>query len=255
MRADADFGAGAPLVAELATAVAAALGDELVGLYVFGSLVVGDFDVERSDLDLLAVVGSPVGERHVSRLATAHAGFVADRPDWTDRVELLCAPRAVLAAFPAGAGEVVRVSPGEPLHRTRMSPHWLADLYAAQERGVVLVGPPVADVLPRISREQFRRCVRDSVVAWRVWAHESTAEGFVGYAVLTLCRALYSSRTGDLVSKAAAARWVAERYPEWAGLAGAALRWRRDGSTSPNAAASVELLRFVEFVAVESGAT
>ena len=34
--------------------------DSLVGLYVYGSLVTGDFDKDRSDIDLLAVVDSDV---------------------------------------------------------------------------------------------------------------------------------------------------------------------------------------------------
>ena len=41
--------------------------DSLVGLYVYGSLVTGDFDKDRSDIDLLAVV-SPGEPFHLKAL-------------------------------------------------------------------------------------------------------------------------------------------------------------------------------------------
>jgi hypothetical protein len=240
------------LVDELREDLAERLGDELVGLYVFGSLVLGDFDDVRSDIDLLTAVRSPVDDRHVGWVAGAVDRFVARHPEWVDRVELLCAPLAVLRAHLAGAGQVVRVSPGEPTHRVPASPHWLTDLYVVQERGVVLLGPVVADVLPRIGREEFRRCVRDNVVEWRTWAQESAAEGFLAYAVLTLCRALYACATGEQASKPAAGRWVAQRYPQWAPLVASALDWRAAGADRVDSAAQAEVIRFVEFAVAET---
>jgi hypothetical protein len=243
----------APLVTELESALAAGLGAELVGLYVFGSLVVGDFDPTRSDIDLLAVVRSPIDDRHLASIGAAHDGFVAAHPEWANRLEILCVPLEVLRAYPADNGAVARVSPGEPLHRTTMQRHWLVDLYGLQEYGVVRRGRPVADVLPRIEADQVRRCAVDSIATWRDWAGESTAEDFVSYAVLTVCRALYTARTGAQVSKARAARDVAERHPHWADLVEAALRWRQDRSAAPNAVAAAELRRFVAFAAVDVG--
>jgi hypothetical protein len=239
------------LVDELRDDLAERLGDDLAGLYVFGSLVLGDFDDARSDIDLLAAVRSPVGDRHVGAVAGVVDRFVARHPEWADRVELLCAPLAVLRSHLAGVGEVVRVSPGEPTHRGPASPHWLTDLYVVQERGVVLLGPPVADVLPRIDREEFRRCVRDNVVEWRAWAQESAAEVFLGYAVLTLCRALYACATGEQASKPAAGRWVAQRHPQWTQLVRSALEWRAAGSRRLDMDAQADVARFVEF-AVEA---
>ncbi|MEC0243253.1 nucleotidyltransferase domain-containing protein [Paenibacillus dokdonensis] len=43
-------------------------GDKLVGVYLYGSLVWGDFDYEISDIDLLAVLSSDVNEDELSAL-------------------------------------------------------------------------------------------------------------------------------------------------------------------------------------------
>ena len=48
------------LLGRLTAEIRRSSNDSLVGLYVYGSLVTGDFDKDRSDIDLLAVVDSDV---------------------------------------------------------------------------------------------------------------------------------------------------------------------------------------------------
>ena len=67
--------------------------DSLVGLYVYGSLVTGDFDKDRSDIDLLAVVDSDVDGDTFDRLDRMHARCVEYHPGWEDRIEVrTCLP-------------------------------------------------------------------------------------------------------------------------------------------------------------------
>lgn len=46
------------------------------------------------------------------------------------------------------------------------------------------------------------------------------------YAILTMCRALYTLKYGEQVSKNHAALWVQQEFPEWASLMQNALSWR-----------------------------
>ena len=49
------------LLEEISSEMQSVLGGQLTGLYLYGSLVWGDFDLEISDIDLLAVtVAGPV---------------------------------------------------------------------------------------------------------------------------------------------------------------------------------------------------
>jgi predicted nucleotidyltransferase len=52
----------------------------LVGLYVYGSLVTGEFDKDRSDIDLRAVVDSEIDGETFDRLDGMLARFVEDHP-------------------------------------------------------------------------------------------------------------------------------------------------------------------------------
>ena len=67
--------------------------DSLVGLYVYDSLVTGDFDKDRSDIDLLAVVDTDIEGDTFDRLGRMQARIVEDLPAWQDRIErLTCLP-------------------------------------------------------------------------------------------------------------------------------------------------------------------
>ena len=68
------------------------------------------------------------------------------------------------------------------------------------------------------------------------------------YAILTMCRALYASRTGEQTTKGQAALWAQEQLPEWATLIGDALRWRRDPDDD-GTATFARTRAFVEYVA------
>src|SRR6202521_358150 len=51
------------------------LDTKLVGLYLYGSLVIGDFDPDISDIDLVAALSSDIDEREFEALQKMHADF------------------------------------------------------------------------------------------------------------------------------------------------------------------------------------
>ncbi len=44
------------------------LGKKLIGFYIFGSLVTGDFDYESSDIDLVAAISADLNERELESI-------------------------------------------------------------------------------------------------------------------------------------------------------------------------------------------
>ena len=88
------------------------LGEKLVGVYLYGSLVTGDFDHAISDIDLLAVTTSQIDEQDFERLDRMHAGFVAGQPLWNDRIEIAYLARAALASFREQSSTIAIISPG-----------------------------------------------------------------------------------------------------------------------------------------------
>jgi predicted nucleotidyltransferase len=124
--------------------------DSLVGLYVYGSLVTGDFDKDRSDIDLLAVVDSDVDGDTFDRLDRMHARFVEDHPAWEDRIEVAYVPDSALWNFRTHTGQIAVVSPGEPFHLKAAGKDWLINWYMVREVGVTSCGPPPSVMIPEI---------------------------------------------------------------------------------------------------------
>ena len=94
------------------------LGANLLGLYLFGSLPAGAFRPGKSDLDLVAVLGADVQDGgELEALNELHSGFVADHPDWRERVEVGYMSHAVLQTLgETPTGRIAVISPGEALH-------------------------------------------------------------------------------------------------------------------------------------------
>lgn len=226
------------------------LGKKLVGLYLYGSLVTGDFDKESSDIDLLAVTSADLTGQEFDRLRKMHNDFVTKNREWDDRIEIAYVAVAALKTFKSHASQIAVISPGEPFHVKEAGKDWLINWWVVRGKGIALFGPPPATLIDPISKEEFLHAVQEQARDWGEWINHIRERKAQAYAILTTCRALYAYKNGEQVSKKQAARWAQEYLPQWASLIQRALAWRdawRDeevdhGETLP------ETVRFVHFV-------
>src|SRR5689334_18419057 len=99
------------LLADLLARMQAILGDKLVGLYLYGSLVTGDFDDTVSDIDLLAAITDDLTEPQFSALQAMHHQFVADYPERQDRLEIAYLSLGALQTFKTQSSPIGIISP------------------------------------------------------------------------------------------------------------------------------------------------
>lgn len=93
--------------------------------------------------------------------------------------------------------------------------------------------------------------MQEHVKLWRDLITQTRHRNAQVYATLTMCRALYTFKTGGFVSKRQAATWAAQEMPEWAPLIENALRsWREDwyNDQVDHSATLPETVRFVNDV-------
>src|SRR5215208_1537017 len=223
----------------------------LVGLYVYGSLVTGDFDKDRSDIDLLAVVDSDVDGETFDRLDRMHARFVEEHPAWEDRIEVAYVPASALWNFRTRTDQIAVISPGEPFHLKAAGKDWLINWYMVSEVGVTLHGPPPRVMIPEIPQSEFMEAVREQAEAWKEWVFKMRTPGAQSYAVLTLCRALYAHTHGRQASKRQAALWAQAYLPQWAPLIEQISLWLSEDQDegTGDAAGLRETVRFVHDIA------
>lgn len=209
------------------------LGNKLVGLYLEGSLVLGDFDENISDIDLVAVLSSDVDDVEFKMLMNMHTDFVEKYKEWYDRIEVCYISKQALNDTRTQERGIVNISPGEPFHRTKTRKEWLMNWYLTREKGATLFGPPPKTIIDPISKQEFIQSVIDHTTGWEEWVQNMRNPYAQSYAILSMCRALYAFRNGDQVSKIKAAEWADKQLPEWSHVIQNALIWRTGGKYKP----------------------
>lgn len=225
------------------------LDKNLIGLYLYGSLVTGDFDLEVSDIDTLAVTFSDIDDEEFERLHAMHDDLAAKNPNWAGRIETQYLSAKALQTFKTQRSQIAVISPGEPFHIKDAGIDWLMNWYIVREHSVTLCGPSPQTLIPPISKAEFLRASREHAMYWTEWIEQPRDGHWQSYAILTLCRALYAAKNGEQASKKQAARWTQEQFPQWTSLIQKALVWRaaRQIEESAIAATFPETAKFIHF--------
>ena len=205
-------------ITSLTDALIAALADDFVGLYAYGSAVAGGFDPGVSDLDLVAVTARDAVDLDVGVLDRVHRLFVANHPDWSDRLEVVYIGDRTLRDFRTSGADLAVISPGEPFHLSGPVRDWLQNWYLVRETSITLAGRPAAEVFPEIDLEEYL----SAVAAYARWLSsrdlDALSPGALAYTVLSLCRAMRTVKTRQVCSKQEGAVWVADIAPTSASL-------------------------------------
>lgn len=192
----------------------ALLGDNLVGVYLYGSRADGSFVPDRSDIDAIVVTRRELSDAEFGRLERALGDDRLQLTFLVDGQQLTMDAPACLYQF----GKLQRCrSDGNPIIWMQAKP-----LFGAL---------PALDITPEILHEALTRelgYLRDE------FANDSSEwrdkRMYRAYAVLTVCRILWSREHGDITSKATAARWALEQVSsEWHPIVHQALAYHERG--------------------------
>lgn len=238
------------LLGQLLSRLQTILGKKLVGFYLYGSLVTGDFDHASSDIDLLAATASDLDEKECATLQHMHLDFAHTHKEWDDRIEVAYLSVAALKTYRSHMSKMAIISPGEPFHVKEAGKDWLMNWYVVRQKGIVLYGPSPQMLIDPISKEELLHAVQEHAKAWRDWIQQTRLRRSQAYAILTMCRVLYTLKNGEIVSKKQAAVWAEKELPEWSAFIRQALLWRaawRDEQVDHDTTLP-ETLRFVHFV-------
>lgn len=219
-------------------------------MYLYGSLVSGDFDPECSDIDLLAAIAAALTHGECKALGALHQDLACDYPQWAGRIEVAYVPVTALRTFRCARSPIAVISPGEHFHRTEAGREWLQNWYLVREQGMALFGPPAQEIIAPVSQEEFVQAIRDYAASLGERVKHVRDRNGMAYVILTMCRVLHVHRTGVPVSKRHAALWAQQELPAWSGLIQSALAWRAAWREEPVGQRTnpADTLRFVTYV-------
>lgn len=205
----------------------AIFGERLIGVYLFGSLVWGDFDYGSSDIDLLVVTSSNMTHNEFDKLDEMQKELAKiDSHAKEGMIEIVYMSKDALQTFKTKGSQIAVISPGEPFHMKDAGKEWLMNWYSVQEKGLTLFGSPPKTLIAPITKEEFIQAVRDYATTWR--KQINGLHGRPAYEILTICRAYYTYKNGEQTSKKRAANWTAKEFPQWSTLIENALKWREN---------------------------
>jgi hypothetical protein len=231
-------------------------GDQLIGVYLTGSLTYDGFDRGSSDIDLLVVLRSAFSTEQREQVKNIHARIVENHPLWTKRIEcsyitedmLQCEEPPVMSRPYVNGGQMW--DPDPPYGN-----EWLLNLYVLYECGLALFGPtPKLLIGHPIHLAAVREASKkDLHQEWKQLLKDSSAlkdSHFQAYAILTLCRILYRAKNDNIASKRIASAWVKKLYGKpWSDLIEKAEDWQYGQEMD----SIHETLRFIQFVLQELG--
>ncbi len=192
------------------------LNDNLAGIYLHGSLAMGCFNPETSDIDLLVVVRRKLTLQTASRIAKRLLVIDDELPN-EGGIELS-------VVLESSLNEFVYPTPFEfhysPLHRDkyrtdenyicggREDPDLAAHLVVAYHRGAALYGKPLREMMRPIDKRFYVKSILYDV--------EDALQGILEtpeYYVLNLCRVLYYLKEGVVSSKREGGEWGLKMLP------------------------------------------
>ena len=215
---------------ELLSNAQAILGGHFVGMYLYGSLASGDFDPDTSDIDFAVATAAEVPDELIPVLDEMHLRLASSGQKWASKLEGSYVSQHVLRRYEPNQPPCPQINEG----RFYLAPHgsdWVIQRHIIREHGVVLAGPAPETLIDPVQPDDLRRAVKGTLTEW--WAPMLNDPArlqdsvYQAYAVLTMCRALYTLEHGTIASKPRSARWAQEALDErWRELIEQAVAWR-----------------------------
>jgi len=187
----------------------AALGDKLYGVYLHGAVAFPE-TTYTGDIDFHVILAGSLSDGEHSEIKQLHAKLAEKFPPLGNEMDghYLLLIDAKETAQPGSQLSPYNVDDAWALHR--------AHIRAA--RCIVLYGPDPEQIYPGATWVELEVDLEEQLQY--VEAH---LQVYPAYCILNLCRLMYSFEARDVViSKAAAAEWARDLYPQWRDLIEAA---------------------------------
>ena len=235
-------------LAELLSGSRSLLADNFFGMYLFGSLASGDFDQETSDIDFVVVTKAEVRAEVRAGLGTLNERLQSTGSSWAAKLEGSFLPLQVFENFNPACTAYPTIGMGGKYGLDHKGIERAIQRFMLRKDGIALAGPEPRSFIGPIAAEELKQETRELLRDW--WAARledpvrMRRRGYQAYAVLTMCRMLYTLEHGGVLSKPAAVRWAREKLDgRWRGLIDRALVWR-DGDGVDDFDPARELIRY-----------
>lgn len=207
------------------------LGDRFISLYLGGSLALGDFNPLWSDIDFIAVTRDELPPDTIGILEKMHHQLWATGSKWAKKLDGSYVPAPILRNWTSDDPPCPFIE--EDRFCITHQGSAVIQRHIIRQSGVVVAGSDPANLINPVDSNELRHALRKNLEKWwrpllddPAWVRQSQKQPF---AILTMCRTLYTLEYGVVASKPRAARWGQQALGEqWTDLIAWALARPQD---------------------------
>ncbi|PIZ62128.1 DNA polymerase subunit beta [Candidatus Roizmanbacteria bacterium CG_4_10_14_0_2_um_filter_39_13] len=197
-------------------------GKDLVGIYVHGSLAMGCYNPESSDIDFLIVINKSLTLSEKNHLIESTLRLVADTSEklefsvvTADQLENFTYPTPFEFHY-SDSWKQKNIDRTIDLEETNTDPDLAAHFVITKKHGFMLTGKPIRELFPEIPLNYYL----DSIQKDADWSYKNVLNGpddgtckVPHYAVLNFCRILAFMQDKLVTSKREGGEWGVKNLP------------------------------------------
>lgn len=185
--------------------------DNLIGIYLHGSIAMGCFNPMKSDLDILFVVENAITDLQKKKFMDVIVALNDNAPAKGIEMSLIRSEYCKNFVYPTPFDlhfsnmhlNWYKSNPNEYIEKMKGTDHDLAAHFViTKNRGIVLYGKPINDVFGEISSEAYLDSIKNDIIG----SQDEVIDNSI-YIILNLCRVLAYVEDRLVLSKKEGGEW------------------------------------------------
>lgn len=191
------------------------LTDNLKSMYLLGSIALGDFRVDSSDIDFLVITEEKMTEDDLSKIDMLHSNL-NDTSIWGQRIEV-----SYISVDTLNSDSVIGQNrPYYNSGKLSCEPYgqeWYIDKYILITKGVLIYGCSINRTIDEISVKELKcasiKFFRENLKPLIESSNNLSSEYLV-FVTLSICRILYTLKEEAVTSKSESVDWL-DQYTQY----------------------------------------
>ena len=194
-------------IQKMASRIADVLHNNFPSIYLYGSIVLNDFKLGWSDIDILVLIRKSITEEQADRLVNLREELLSEEPD-----------NLYYRSFEGGMltlDAFINKTPDRVVYwgtsGQRITDNYYFDSFSRKillENGRLLYGEEVRDKLTAPTFDELKKNIEKHLDSIRKYARLSGKSLYSFGWMLDISRCLYTLRTGKIIAKTAAGEWA-----------------------------------------------
>ncbi|GHU87542.1 hypothetical protein FACS189476_03150 [Spirochaetia bacterium] len=203
--------------------------ENIIGIYLFGSLTYGGFNEKSSDIDIVVITKEIITGNELKQIKDIHNKLKEISQEWSNRFEASYTPVEMLQE--KEPPKKPRPYYGEKFYdEATYGNEWLINNYLLYNYGITIYGTEFKTLLkePIKIKDIQQSCVNDFYKEWKPKINDKeyfSNSHYQAYIVINICRIIYTIINAETANKQKSAKWVKGKYKQWTNLITEAEEW------------------------------